>query len=106
MTLLDLANKAGELDYLLIETTGIADLANVIRPFYDDEDLKERFELQGSICLIDAQHSDEQLAANEQQMQVILSDLLIINKTGGIDAKSLLMLERQLLAYNSSALIA
>lgn len=105
LTLLDLADKAGELDFLLIETTGIADLSNVIRPFFDDEDLKERFELEGSVCLIDAQHSDEQLKANEQQMQVILSDLLIINKTDEIDAKALSSLERQLLAYNSSALI-
>jgi G3E family GTPase len=105
LTLLDLADKAGELDFLLIETTGIADLSNVIRPFYDDEDLKERFELQGSICLVDAQHSEEQLTANEQQMQVILSDLLIVNKISEIDAKGLSLLEKRLLAYNNSALI-
>jgi len=105
LTLLDLADKAGELDFLLIETTGIADLANVIRPFYDDEDLRERFELQGSICLVDARNYEEQLAGNEQQMQVILSDLLIINKAGEIDAKALSSLERQLFGYNNSALL-
>ncbi|WP_372773459.1 GTP-binding protein [Mangrovibacterium sp.] len=105
LTLLDLADKAGELDFLLIETTGIADLSNVIRPFYDEEDLKARFELQGSICLVDALNFEDQLAGNEQQMQVILSDLLIVNKTSGIDAKALSLLERQLLAYNGSALI-
>ncbi|WP_163711511.1 CobW family GTP-binding protein [Mangrovibacterium lignilyticum] len=105
LTLLDLADKAGELDFLLIETTGIADLSNVIRPFYDDEDLKERFELQGSICLVDALNYEEQLAGNEQQMQVILSDLLVINKSDEIDAKALQTLERQLSAYNNSALV-
>ena len=105
LTLLDLADKAGELDFLLIETTGIADLSNVIRPFYDDEDLRERYELQGSVCLVDARNFEEQLAGNEQQMQVILSDLLIVNKTDEIDAKALPVLERQLLAYNGSALV-
>ena len=105
LTLLDLADKAGELDFLLIETTGIADLSNVIRPFYDDDELKERFELQGSVCLVDARNHQEQLSGNEQQMQVILSDLLIINKSDKIDAKALSALERQLLAYNHSALI-
>ena len=105
LTLLDLAEKAGDLDFLLIETTGVADLSNVIRPFYDDEDLRERYELQGSVCLIDARNFEEQLAGNEQQMQVILSDLLIINKTDEIDAKTLSTLEKQLLAYNGSALI-
>ncbi len=43
LTLLDLAEKAGNIDYLLIETTGIANLSNIIRPFYSDEELKERF---------------------------------------------------------------
>lgn len=105
LTLLDLADKAGDLDFLLIETTGVADLANVIRPFYNDEDLKECFELQGSICLVDALNYEEQLRGNEQQMQVILSDLLIINKTKEISAKSLSTLERQLFAYNGSALL-
>ncbi|WP_320168012.1 GTP-binding protein [Mangrovibacterium marinum] len=105
LTLLDLADKAGELDFLLIETTGIADLANVIKPFFDDDDLKERFQLDGSICLVDAQNATRQLTATEQQMQLILSDLLLVNKVDEIDAKSLSILERQLLAFNGSALI-
>lgn len=105
LTLLDLAEKAGELDFLLIETTGIANLSNIIRPFYDDEDLQERFSLQGSICLVDARNFAEQLSGNEQQMQVILSDFLLVNKTSGIDANSLQILDRQLTAYNNSALV-
>lgn len=105
LTMVDFADKAGEVDFVLIETTGIADLSNVIRPFYDDEDLKRLFELQGSICLVDAQNFESQLAGNEQQMQVILSDLLIINKVDEVDAKGLAALERQLAAYNGSALV-
>ncbi|WP_423127339.1 CobW family GTP-binding protein [Gaoshiqia sp. Z1-71] len=105
LTLLDLAEKAGEIDYLLIETTGVADLSNIIRPFYGDEDLKKRFHLLGSICLVDALNVDEQLNGHEQHMQVILSDLLLINKTAGLDERRLAEIERRLTAFNSSATI-
>ncbi|MEN6454220.1 MAG: GTP-binding protein [Prolixibacteraceae bacterium] len=102
-TLLDLADQAGDIDYLLIETTGVADLSNVIRPFFTEKDLMDRFIYQGSICLVDALNDDEQLKGNEQQMQIILSDLLLINKSKEVSEEKLVELERLLLAYNSSA---
>ncbi len=105
LALIELAEKAGEIDYLLIETTGVANLSNVVRPFYADEELKERFSLQGSICLVDAVNYEEQLKGTDQQMQIILSDLLIINKTSEIAIERLPVIERQLLAYNSSAAV-
>ena len=105
LALIELAEKAGEIDYLLIETTGVANLSNVVRPFYADEELKERFSLQGSICLIDAVNYEEQLKGADQQMQIILSDLLIINKTSEIAKDRLPVIERQLLTYNSSAAV-
>ncbi len=105
LTLLDLADKAGDIDFLLIETTGIADLSNVIRPFFSDENLKERFQLEGSICLVDALNYEEQLKGTEQQVQVILSDMLLINKVDGLSSGELAGLERRLLAFNSSATI-
>ncbi len=105
LTLMDLANKAGNIDFLLIETTGVADLSKVIRPFYQDNDLLERFSYQGSICLIDALNDNEQLKGNEQQIQVILSDLLLINKSSERDENDLDNLERLLKAWNSSAVI-
>jgi len=103
LALLDLAGKAGEIDYLLIETTGVADLSNVIRPFYAEDSLRERFLLMGSVCLVDALNFEEQLKGTEQQMQVILSDLLLINKSADADEPVLNGLERRLSAYNNSA---
>ncbi|MGD9557855.1 MAG: GTP-binding protein [Mangrovibacterium sp.] len=103
LTLTDLADQAGDIDYLLIETTGVADLGNVIRPLHTEKELTDRFSYQGSICLVDALNYDEQLNGREQQMQVILSDLLLINKSEGVGQPALDQLERLLLAYNSSA---
>ncbi len=105
LTLIELANSSDNIDFLLIETTGVADLSRVIRPFYAEGQLKEHFSLQGSICLIDALNFDEQLKGTEQQMQVILSDLLLVNKTEGVDPKVLPGIDRRLTVYNSSAKI-
>jgi G3E family GTPase len=104
LTLLDLADKAGEIDYLLIETTGIADLSNVIKPFYDDKELKEKYTLSGSVCLVDAQNFEQQMSEREQQMQIILSDLLVINKTDTIaEEQAQQDIEKKLKAWNGTA---
>lgn len=103
LALLDLADKAGKIDFLLIETTGIADLANVIKPFYSDESLKEKFELAGSVCLIDAVNHEIQFAASRQQMQLILSDLLIINKSSEVNPDKISEIETRLKAFNNTA---
>ena len=105
LTLIELANSADNLDFLLIETTGVADLSRVIRPFYAEEELKARFSLQGSICLVDALNFEEQLKGNEQQMQIILSDLLLVNKTNGVNPAVLDEIDRRLTAYNASSKI-
>ena len=103
LTLLDLAEKAGEIDFLLIETTGIANLSNVIKPFYDDPDLKEKYTLAGSVCLVDAANFDRQMSGSEQQMQVILSDLILINKTDLVPEEILAGINRSLAAWNGTA---
>ncbi|SFF60535.1 CobW family GTP-binding protein [Sunxiuqinia elliptica] len=105
LTLLELASKTGEIDFLLVETTGIADLANVIKPFYEDRELKEQYTLAGSVCLVDAANFDQQMSEREQQMQVILSDLLIINKTELVSDEELKAIEKKLTAWNGTAKI-
>ncbi len=103
LTLLDLAEKAGEIDYLLIETTGVADLSNVIKPFYEDPELKEKYTLAGSVCLVDAQNFEQQMSEREQQLQVIVSDLLIINKTDLVSKTALADITKRLAAWNGTA---
>ncbi len=105
LTLLDLAEKAGEIEYLIIETTGVADLSNVIKPFYSDDELKEKYTLAGSICLVDALNHDIQFSAGEQQMQLILSDLLLVNKSSEIPAGKVNEIEKKLKAFNTTATI-
>ena len=105
LTLLDLADKAGDINFLLIETTGIADLSNVIKPFYDDQELKEKYTLAGSVCLVDAANFEEQMRGREQQMQVILSDLLLINKMDTVLEDEANEISKRLLKWNGTAKI-
>lgn len=106
LTLLDLAEKAaGEIDYLLIETTGVADLSNVIKPLYDDRELKEKYTLAGSVCLVDAANFEQQMSGHEQQMQVILSDLLLINKKDTVPEEELKKITKSLSNWNGTAKI-
>ena len=105
LTLLELTSKAGEIDSILVETTGIADLSNVIKPFYEDRELKEQYTLAGSVCLVDAANFDQQMSEREQQMQVILSDLLIINKAELVSEEELKAIEKKLTAWNGTAKI-
>lgn len=52
----DLLQTGRPFDYLLIETTGIADPSSVVQPFFSDPDICTTFTMDSVICLIDAIH--------------------------------------------------
>jgi G3E family GTPase len=77
-------------DYLLIETTGIADPSSVVQPFLDDHDLRTSFVMDGVICLVDALHFAHSCSQQEEvQRQVAMADLLLLNKAGEVERQSL-----------------
>jgi G3E family GTPase len=43
-------------DYVLIETTGLADPAPVAQTFFVDDTVNEHYELDGIITVVDAKH--------------------------------------------------
>lgn len=89
--LADLAERraAGELNFdrLLLETTGVADPAPVAQAFFVDEGVRERYELDGILTLVDCVHAGRQL--DEQRVaaaQVGFADRLLLTKTDLVDA--------------------
>ena len=50
----DLLQTGRPFDYLLIETTGIADPSSVVQPFFSDPDIRTTFTVDSVICLVDA----------------------------------------------------
>lgn len=105
MTLQELIKKHDHLEQLIIETTGIADPGPIIEPFFQDEELKRLFELSGTICIVDSVNFSEHIAGIEQQKQIILSDMIILNKTGDVDLKTLANIRNKLAALNKTAMV-
>lgn len=105
LTLQELVKRHHHLEHLIIETTGVADPAPIIEPFYQDEDLKRIFELNGTVCLIDAANFMEQANNIIPQKQIILSDLIILNKQSSVDSNTLKDIFRKLNALNKTAVV-
>ncbi len=105
MTLQELVKKHNHLEHLIIETTGIADPGPVIEPFFSDADLNRIFELNGTVCLVDAMNFQEHIAGAEQQKQIILSDMIILNKVSQVNPQKITAIRKKITALNKTALM-
>ncbi|GAB2888022.1 GTPase [Uliginosibacterium flavum] len=75
---------------LVIETTGLADPGPVVQTFFWEEALREHFQLDAVITLIDVCHANEQLDREAvAAAQVAYADWLILTKTDIADTASL-----------------
>ncbi len=80
LVLAELAERFPNVEHLLIETTGIADPAPVISPFFKDEKLKKVYQFSGTVCIVDALNFTNQLKEDVTLKQVAVADLVIISK--------------------------
>ncbi|KJK05951.1 MULTISPECIES: GTPase [Pseudomonas] len=96
---------AGEIafDRLVIECTGLADPAPVAQTFFIDEELRERYILDGIITLVDAAHAEQHLAQAIAQAQVGFADRLLVSKTDLVDSDSFQALSERLGRINRRA---
>ena len=72
-------------DRLVIECTGLADPAPVAQTFFIDEELRERYLLDGIITLVDAAHADIHLTQTIAQAQIGFADRLLVSKRDLVD---------------------
>ena len=83
-------------DYLVVETTGLADPLPVAMTFLGSE-LRDQTRLDSIITLIDAENFDDQLLESEVgRSQVVYGDILLLNKTDLVDEERLQSIEQQL----------
>lgn len=104
LALQELVKKHDHLELLIIETTGIADPDPIIKPFYDDADIKRIFELIGTICMVDAVNFLKNNLVAEQLKQIILSDMIILNKMSEAEPQKLSNIRKKLAALNKTAI--
>ncbi len=101
-----LAKRRERFDYVLVETTGLADPGPVAQTFFMDEDVRAQYVLDGILTLVDALHIDQQLGhSRESAEQIAFADVLVLNKIDLVDAERLAVLERRLRDMNALARI-
>jgi G3E family GTPase len=93
-------------DYVLIETTGLADPAPVAQTFFVDEEMADFYRLDAIVTVVDAKHAPQHLDdGHEAQEQVAFADVILLNKTDLVTLDSLESLERRLRTMNPKAKI-
>lgn len=89
LTLEKLIEKRDRFDYIIIETTGMADPGPLATSLWLDEDLGSSIELDAIITIVDSKNllyhlNDKKCdseTSNEAQKQIAFADLIIVNKT-------------------------
>jgi len=92
-------------DYLVVETTGLADPLPVAMTFLGS-DLRDATRLDSIITLVDAENfSDELLEGEVARAQIVYSDMLLLNKCDLVAEERLNALEAQLRSIKTDARI-
>ncbi|MEI7611815.1 MAG: GTP-binding protein [Betaproteobacteria bacterium] len=104
----DLAAKraSGELsfDWIIIETTGLADPGAVAQTFFAAPELRDSFMLDGIIVIVDALHGNQQLDEHTvAQRQAGYADRLLLSKCDLVDEETIASLSSRLSQINPRA---
>ncbi|ODV92579.1 hypothetical protein CANCADRAFT_1169 [Tortispora caseinolytica NRRL Y-17796] len=77
-----LMEKKGKFDYILLETTGLADPCPIASMFWLDDALSSSIYLDGIVTVVDSGNILTQLKEDETaELQVSVADRIIVNKT-------------------------
>jgi len=96
-------DRPDPVDYLVVETTGLADPLPVAMTFLGS-DLRDATRLDSIITLIDAENfSDEILEGEVARAQVVYGDILLLNKCDLVSEERLSAVEGQLRAIKTDA---
>jgi len=105
-----LSRRSRKLDHVLIETTGLADPAPVAQTFFVDESVKEHYELDAIVTVVDAKHILPHLneekpegVENESVEQVAFADRILLNKVDLVTDSEKADVRNQLYKINAFA---
>ena len=112
--LTDLLKKMHErikdFDGVLIETTGLADPAPVAQTFFVDDDIVDKYKLDGIITVADAKHITQHLdeekpegVENESVEQIAFADRIMLNKIDLVSEEELEEVESKIKSINRFA---
>ena len=104
--LFQLLEHRSKFDTLMIETTGLADPAPVVQTFFIDERIRNEFQLNGVVTVVDSKHVWQQIDySTEAREQIAFADLVLLNKMDLISPEDLSELEYKIRLLNGAARI-
>ncbi len=102
--LLQLLERRDTFDYLVVETSGLADPTVIVQTLLLDQRIRQDFELQAVVTVADGMHVEQQLAAHhEAREQVACADAILLNKTDLITPEEAEALTGRLTELNPTA---
>ena len=100
----NLMKRRDKFDYVLVETTGLADPGPVAQTFFMDDEIASEFSLDGIVTLVDAHHIQQQLGRSQESTeQIAFADVILLNKTDLVKNEELDALEARLRGMNRLA---
>ena len=100
----NLMKRRDKFDYVLVETTGLADPGPVAQTFFMDDEIGAEYSLDGIVTLVDTVHIEQQLGRSaESAEQIAFADVLVLNKTDLASAEAVDRLESRLRDMNRMA---
>jgi len=109
LTLENLIKRKDGFDYILLETTGIADPGPLASSLWVDDELGGNIYLDAIVTVVDSKYFGQSLdqtnedGTNEAQRQVAFADILLLNKIDLITAPELNTLQSKVRSINTMA---
>ncbi|MBI5721527.1 MAG: GTP-binding protein [Burkholderiales bacterium] len=106
-----LMQRRGEIDHIVVETSGLADPTPVANTFFVDDSIARQVALDAIVTLVDARHIAQHLhdpvldgSANQAVDQIVAADRVIVNKIDLVpDEAALAQVEADVRRLNETA---
>ena len=102
-----LMSRSDGIDYILIETSGLADPMPVAQAFFVDDAVLEEVALDAVVTLIDSKHIEQHLdevrydgISSQAVDQIVSADRIIVNKVDLVDEGTVERIERRVRKLN------
>lgn len=100
----NLAKRRDKFDRVVVETTGMADPGPVAQTFFVDDEISEKFALDGIVTLVDAKHVSAHIDdSDECKEQIAFGDVILLNKSDLVSESDLERLEKRIRGMNAMA---
>jgi G3E family GTPase len=99
----NLMKRRDRFDYIMIETTGMADPGPVAQTFFVDGEMQTKLALDAIVTVVDARHVWQHFDTDEVKEQIAFADVILLNKTDLVTADELEKLEARIRVMNANA---